>query len=107
MTTVEQTRSDLAESELFDWRFTALTRAGYAHADAWLLAAAKDVDLRAAESRSEERRVGKECRSRWAAYAQKKKQRERKSVTDTIESILVGSRRNRYGADKQKMIRTR
>jgi hypothetical protein len=49
MTTAEQTRSDLAESELFDWRFTALTRAGYPHADAWLLAAAKDVDLRAAE----------------------------------------------------------
>jgi hypothetical protein len=49
MTTAEQQRNDLAESELFDWRFTALTRAGYPHADAWLLAAAKDVDLRAAE----------------------------------------------------------
>jgi hypothetical protein len=49
MTTAEQTRSDLAETELFDWRFTALTRAGYPHADAWLLAAAKGVDLRVAE----------------------------------------------------------
>ena len=49
MTTAEQQQNDLAESELFDWRFTALTRAGYSHADAWLLAAAKDVDLRAAE----------------------------------------------------------
>jgi hypothetical protein len=49
MTTAEQQRSDLAESELFDWRFTALTRAGYSYADAWLLAAAKDVDLRVAE----------------------------------------------------------
>jgi hypothetical protein len=49
MTTAEQQRSDLAESELFDWRFTALTRAGYSHGDAWLLAAAKEVDLRVAE----------------------------------------------------------
>jgi hypothetical protein len=49
MTTAEQQLSDLAESELFDWRFTALTRAGYSHADAWLLAASKDVDLRVAE----------------------------------------------------------
>jgi hypothetical protein len=49
MTTAEQPQSDLAESELFDWRFSALTRAGYSNADAWLLAAAKDVDLRVAE----------------------------------------------------------
>jgi hypothetical protein len=49
MTTAEQQQSDLAESELFDWRFSALTRAGYSNADAWLLAAAKDVDLRVAE----------------------------------------------------------
>jgi hypothetical protein len=49
MTTAEQQRSDLAESELFDWRFTALTRAGYSYADAWLLAAAKEVDHRVAE----------------------------------------------------------
>src|SRR5712691_6848925 len=47
MTTAEQQRSDLVESEVFDWRFSELTRAGYAHADAWMLAAAKDVDLRA------------------------------------------------------------
>ncbi len=49
MTTAEQQRSDLAESELFDWRFNALTRAGYSYADAWLLAAARDVDHRVAE----------------------------------------------------------
>jgi hypothetical protein len=49
MTTAEQQLSDRAESELFDWRFTALTRAGYSHADAWLLAANKDVDHRVAE----------------------------------------------------------
>ena len=28
----------------------------------------QDVDLIAAEDRSEERRVGKECRSRWSPY---------------------------------------
>lgn len=49
MTTAEQQRNELAETEVFDWRFTALTRAGYSHADAWLLAAARDVDLRLAE----------------------------------------------------------
>jgi hypothetical protein len=49
MTTAEQQRSDLVESEVFDWRFSELTRAGYSHADAWMLAADKDVDLRAAE----------------------------------------------------------
>ena len=49
MMTAEQQRSDLAESALFDWRFTALTRAGYSHADAFALAAAKEVDLRVAE----------------------------------------------------------
>ena len=49
MTTAEQQRDDLVESEIFDWRFSELTRAGYSHADAWLLAAAKDVDLRVAE----------------------------------------------------------
>jgi hypothetical protein len=49
MTTAEQQRSELADTEVFDWRFTALTRAGYPHGDAWLLAAAKEVDLRVAE----------------------------------------------------------
>src|SRR5438046_8922755 len=37
-------------------------------------------------SRSEERRVGKECRSRWAAYHEKKKRKkkqENKMVTDS------------------------
>jgi hypothetical protein len=49
MTTAEQQRSDLAQGEIFDWRFTSLTRAGYPHADAWMLAAAREVDLRVAE----------------------------------------------------------
>ena len=49
MATAERQRDDLVESEIFDWRFTELTRAGFSHADAWLLAAAKDVDLRVAE----------------------------------------------------------
>lgn len=49
MTTAEQQRNTLAGSEVFDWRFSELTRAGYPHADAWMLAAATEVDLRAAE----------------------------------------------------------
>ena len=49
MTTAEQQRSELADRELFDWRFGALTRAGYSHGDAWMLAATKEVDLRVAE----------------------------------------------------------
>src|SRR6266852_6950447 len=42
-----------------------------------------------AQWRSEERRVGKECRSRWLPYHEKKKKKEKKS---TIKSNLV-----RYG----------
>jgi hypothetical protein len=49
MTTAEQQRSELGESDVFNWRFSELTRAGYTHADAWLLAAAKEVDIRLAE----------------------------------------------------------
>jgi hypothetical protein len=49
MTTAEQQRSELAETEVFDWRFAELTRAGYSHADAWFLAADREVDLRVAE----------------------------------------------------------
>ena len=49
MTTAEQQRSELAEDEVFDWRFAELMRAGYSHADAFVLAAAKEVDLRVAE----------------------------------------------------------
>src|SRR5438132_14400955 len=33
-----------------------------------------------AADRSEERRVGKECRSRWSPYHEKKKERKRKST---------------------------
>jgi len=49
MTTAEQQRSDLAAGEVFDWRFTELTRAGYSPADALLPAGNKEVDLRVAE----------------------------------------------------------
>ena len=49
MTTAEQQRNDIADSAIFDWRFTALMRAGYTAADAWQLAGEKDVDLRVAE----------------------------------------------------------
>jgi hypothetical protein len=49
MTTAEQQQSDLAGGEVFDWRFTELTRAGYSPADALRLAGNKEVDLRVAE----------------------------------------------------------
>jgi hypothetical protein len=49
MTTAEQQRNDLADSAVFDWRVTALKRAGYSPADAFVLASDKDVDLRVAE----------------------------------------------------------
>jgi hypothetical protein len=49
MTTAEQQRSDLADSAIFDWRHTALKRAGYSPADAFVLACNRDVDLRLAE----------------------------------------------------------
>jgi hypothetical protein len=49
MATAQEQRSELTDSGVFDWRFTALIRAGYPHADAWLLAAVKEVDLRVAE----------------------------------------------------------
>src|SRR5438045_9420491 len=35
------------------------------------------ADARHVQARSEERRVGKECRSRWAAYDEKKKRKRR------------------------------
>jgi hypothetical protein len=49
MTTAEQQQSDLPADEVFGWRFSELTRAGYSYADALLLASHKDVDLRVAE----------------------------------------------------------
>jgi hypothetical protein len=49
MTTAEEQLIDLAEGEVFNWRFTELTRAGYSHPDALLLASDKEVDLRVAE----------------------------------------------------------
>ena len=49
MTTAEQIENALAAGEIFDWRFTELTRAGYSDSDALLLAGDKDVDLRVAE----------------------------------------------------------
>jgi hypothetical protein len=49
MTTAEQQQSDLVGGEVFDWRFTELTRAGYSPADALRLAGNKEVELRVAE----------------------------------------------------------
>jgi hypothetical protein len=49
MITAEQLEDALVAGEIFDWRFTELTRAGYSDADALLLAREKEVDLRLAE----------------------------------------------------------
>jgi hypothetical protein len=49
MQTTEQRRSEVDADAIFDWRFASLRRAGYSHADAWVLASTKDVDIRRAE----------------------------------------------------------
>jgi hypothetical protein len=48
MATIEHD-PETRDSLVFDWRFEELQRAGYSASDAWLLAAAKHVDLRLAE----------------------------------------------------------
>lgn len=48
MATIEH-ESQIQPDPVFDWRFEALWRAGYPSSDAWLLASARDVDLRFAE----------------------------------------------------------
>ena len=45
----------LLDSSTFDW-------------DAYLCETPNDIDVQPLLSRSEERRVGKECRSRWSPY---------------------------------------
>ena len=45
MATIEHAET-MQNSEVFDWRFEQLRRAGYPTSEAWLLASAKDVDLR-------------------------------------------------------------
>src|SRR6266849_10118445 len=40
-------------------------------------------------SRSEERRVGKECRSRWSPYHKKKKKQSRESGSQIIRSMAT------------------
>ena len=47
------------ESSVKGWRFSAGDEAG---------ASGKTHDIEPGEKRSEERRVGKECRSRWSPY---------------------------------------
>ena len=49
MITAEQLESALVAGEVFDWRFSELTLAGYSDADALLLAREKAVELRLAE----------------------------------------------------------
>src|SRR6266511_5871778 len=42
-----------------------------------------------ASGRSEERRVGKECRSRWSAYHEKKKKRRGRGTWGTVMKIRM------------------
>jgi len=46
MATIEQRDETEHDGEVFDWRFEQLQRAGYPTSEAWMIAAAKDVDLR-------------------------------------------------------------
>jgi hypothetical protein len=48
MATIEQRPEIEQSSEVFDWRFEQLQRAGYPPPEAWSIAAAKHVDLRMA-----------------------------------------------------------
>jgi hypothetical protein len=48
MATIEQRTEVEQDPEVFDWRFEQLQRAGYPASEAWLIAAARDVDLRLA-----------------------------------------------------------
>src|SRR5438045_9145650 len=45
--------------------------------------AAAAAPAKAPANRSEERRVGKECRSRWAVEQEKKKEETRRKISDT------------------------
>ena len=48
MATIEHDAADAVDSEVFDWRFDQLRRCGYPETEAWILAGARDVDLRLA-----------------------------------------------------------
>src|SRR5438552_18236443 len=51
----------------------------------------RDAELRrvAGDDRSEERRVGKECRSRWSPYHKKKKKKNRKNRASKIKNKTI------------------
>jgi hypothetical protein len=46
MATIEQPPEVEQASEVFDWRFEQLQRSGYPASEAFLIAEARDVDLR-------------------------------------------------------------
>ena len=48
MATIEQRPEIEPDSAVFDWRFEQLQRAGYPASEAWLIAEAREVDLRLA-----------------------------------------------------------
>src|SRR5215218_10748660 len=62
--------SDVCSSDLWGSRSVAVMPS-----IGWAAGAALDDGADALDDRSEERRVGKECRSRWSPYHSKKKKR--------------------------------
>src|SRR5215218_449716 len=64
--------SDVCSSDLWGSRSVAVMPS-----IGWAAGAALDDGADALDDRSEERRVGKECRSRWSPYHSKKKQQNR------------------------------
>ena len=59
-----------SELRLIAWEFTSACNLGCVHcrASATTTPAKNEISLAEGKKRSEERRVGKECRSRWSPY---------------------------------------
>src|SRR6476661_10293857 len=82
--------SDVCSSDLAS-RLVARTRANGHRA--------RTASTRSAVARSEERRVGKECRSRWWPYHYKKKKKEvinRKKITDARRDSEQNTQNNKH-----------
>src|SRR5690625_7931923 len=62
-------------------------------------AAAGAFTAHAPPMRSEERRVGKECRSRWAPYHYKKKKQEKRWNAETNEQIEIAVTQGKCAKD--------
>src|SRR5262245_62497598 len=67
--------SDVCSSDLFYRSIEAYRQSLRTRADVMVLDPSSDF-FKYLKNRSEERRVGKECRSRWSRYPYKKRERE-------------------------------